>query len=1014
MKAGFAESGKSEPLSAAATLRVTRGNAFEDAVWTALQAAADSDDSIVCIDATDETPFAPDGPSFRHYINSILHLDEPHDPSYYYKTFYLYQAPFSEVHLGTTGTTRITTSKAYPDILVVSFVEARQTNEGVAPYSVRVTVADVKSSAAGKVSHQAQIAVYCDIIQKNLGEDDGNIEVSDIGEIWLPGEESLYCIEKIELAPVKHSVRRVLAKLEDPRFFENPNWALSASRCSGCPYLGECREEAKGTRRALQEAAPHKGDPGAPLADIEDMWTKDPSFRMENATSLRCTEDTPVPECVVSQREGKVVKKEGADIMAEQCLPQRCDNDIVLSILSGDGVGRAYPMVRAFCIENMATKTSKCIAFDEFDADDVQTFLHTLDSFITSSSSESLQVYVASLQEKFVLQKLLDEVFLHGSQDATNLAMLKRIAGAYAHDSVECIGTHWRKEDRFFAELAQVVPSTASLGDWKRLAKTFPAFDEGVSATATTKKKLTDFVSEQLQREGLPSDPKLALPELARHTQTYPSVICLRQIAAKLFWIPEIGYPVEFHGFSSVDLATEDQLVGCPRETLLQEAEKRVVLAKETLGYLRGAFSGEGCATSVASKCLSFWQSESVFSELLWCKEHEKRTNITDKCDDVSVAKKRILITKTNATTWSLSNTPGLPSTDREDELEAQRTSFIEQVDAFRSGNYFVFWSAPEAAQTLTTQLRRLNKTFSASGPAHSAYKNAKDAGFALGDLICVTEPSSPSGLMDVYGKKYTLKIKDARKDVGKVLLYGSAELSADFVKGMPVGTVLSLYPRNYDANSPKVTVSLMNLSDAFETALPNEPSAFLNTLLTDGPASANTGCGCEDNSYGDERLDKTSTLTASQERAYSHFTHHRIQLVWGPPGTGKTFYLANAIVRWMEAQKTEGEGYKIAVTSVAKDAFTEVIAIVRSIVQTRDASLWRDVDVILQPAHGETEPSSTSTFVVHGLTAWKAEKTAKERYDMIVIDEGSQMPATDATLMVCDVHPSLTTSTFS
>ena len=940
---GFARPGKSEPRSsqtsslsaessaaATAEARFKRGEKFENQVWEELKTKAD--DTIVCIDATDATPFAPGdgGHSFRNYINTILHLNEPHDASYYYKTFYLYQAPFSEVHLGTTGTTRITTSKAKPDILVVSFVEARQTNEGSAPYSVRVTVADVKHSAAGKVSHQAQLAVYCNIIQRNLeGEHDGKIEVSDVGEIWLPrvksltGEKSVYRIEKIELAPVKHSVRRVLAKLEDPQFFENPNWALSASRCSGCSYLEKCREEAKGTRRALQEAAPHK-NPGATLADIEDMWKNNASFREENAKSLGCTKDTPVPECVVSQTKGKVIKKEGADILAEQCLPQRCDNDIVLSIFSGDGVGRVR--IRAFCIENMATKTSECITFDESsnEKDDVQTFLETLDSFINPAPEGSLQVYVASSKEKFVLQKLLGEVFLRGSQDETNLPMLKRIAGAYAHDSVECIGTHWRKEDWFKA------------------------------------------------------------------AQTYPSVICLHQIAAKLFWIPEIGYPVEFRGFTIVQLVNEDRvdLVRFPYDRI---AKCRVDLAKETLRFLRKQFSGgEGCATSVASKCLSFWPSESVFSELLWCKEHEKRTNIAEKCDDVSGTKKRILITKTDATTWSLFSTPGLPSAERADELEAQRTSFIEPAD-FRSGNYFVFWSGAGSTLTFTptTELRPLNKTYSAFGPLKGLYRDAKDAGFALGDLFSATER------LPRFENTTTLTIKD----VGKVLLYGSAGLSADVVKRMPKGTVLSLYPRYCDMNSPKVTDSLMNLSDAFETAQPNDPSKFLHTLLTKGPASANTGCGCGDNLCDDERDDE---LTPSQMRAYSHFTRHRIQLVWGPPGTGKTFYLAHAIVRWMKAQKkqkTEGEGYTIAVTSVAKDAFAEVIGKVRNIV-----SSWKGVDIILQ---GEAEPSSISTFVVHGLTVWQAEKTA-ECYDMIVIDEGSQMPATDATLMVCDAHTTL------
>jgi DNA replication ATP-dependent helicase Dna2 len=56
--------------------------------------------------------------------------------------------------------------------------------------------------------------------------------------------------------------------------------------------------------------------------------------------------------------------------------------------------------------------------------------------------------------------------------------------------------------------------------------------------------------------------------------------------------------------------------------------------------------------------------------------------------------------------------------------------------------------------------------------------------------------------------------------------------------------------------------------------------------------------------------------FTPSQRQALHQVSQHRLTLVWGPPGTGKTHFLAHARVYLAEAYWQAGDVLRIGVTA--------------------------------------------------------------------------------------------------
>eukprot|EP01062_Namystynia_karyoxenos_P049316 TRINITY_DN3773_c0_g1_i2.p1 TRINITY_DN3773_c0_g1~~TRINITY_DN3773_c0_g1_i2.p1 ORF type:complete len:1520 (+),score=390.15 TRINITY_DN3773_c0_g1_i2:74-4633(+) len=281
------------------------------------------------------------------------------------------------------------------------------------------------------------------------------------------------------------------------------------------------------------------------------------------------------------------------------------------------------------------------------------------------------------------------------------------------------------------------------------------------------------------------------------------------------------------------------------------------------------------------------------------------------------------------------------------------------------------------------------------------------------------------------------------------------ARLTGSCLPMVGCGGVIELRPRVYDATTPKAVAALL-ASAIREEAAP--PASILSRLVCGGPGALegaptvtmSAAATQELVDAAGERRHPLSLLTPSQRAAYEQTLRDRVQVVWGPPGTGKTFYLACAIVGWLDAALREPADFSILITAFTKSAIAVLVKEVRTLVDTMARRFpgtgWDEVVIeggeedpdtrsasrsISRPAAdhaelpdapcgspallavgagalGPDEPEprwprqETPRLKVLGATVWKVhDNHAGESFDAVVIDEASQLPVADAAAAV-------------
>ena len=74
--------------------------------------------------------------------------------------------------------------------------------------------------------------------------------------------------------------------------------------------------------------------------------------------------------------------------------------------------------------------------------------------------------------------------------------------------------------------------------------------------------------------------------------------------------------------------------------------------------------------------------------------------------------------------------------------------------------------------------------------------------------------------------------------------------------------------------------------------------------------------------------------LTPSQAAAYQTLGQRRVLPVWGPPGTGKTHFLAAVILGLAEAHARAGRPFRVLVTAFTHAAIENLLRKVRAVQQ--------------------------------------------------------------------------------
>ncbi|HWG47169.1 MAG TPA: AAA domain-containing protein [Gemmataceae bacterium] len=161
-------------------------------------------------------------------------------------------------------------------------------------------------------------------------------------------------------------------------------------------------------------------------------------------------------------------------------------------------------------------------------------------------------------------------------------------------------------------------------------------------------------------------------------------------------------------------------------------------------------------------------------------------------------------------------------------------------------------------------------------------------------------------------------------------------------------------------------------------------------------------------------RLDKQLALTPSQRSAFQAICRQRVTAVWGPPGTGKTHFLAATIVGLAAAHARAGLPFRVLVTAFTHAAIENLL---RKIAECRasggesgatplllgKAKTWQGVNPGIEVVP-ETDLGGWLTDgeqVILGATAYSCVKKRAElpSFDLVVIDEASQVRVPEAAI---------------
>ncbi|CAG8808849.1 39004_t:CDS:2, partial [Gigaspora margarita] len=207
------------------------------------------------------------------------------------------------------------------------------------------------------------------------------------------------------------------------------------------------------------------------------------------------------------------------------------------------------------------------------------------------------------------------------------------------------------------------------------------------------------------------------------------------------------------------------------------------------------------------------------------------------------------------------------------------------------------------------------------------------------------------------------------------------------------------LYERYVDFNTDKVLKVLEKIDGEQENSL------FLN-ILKDPKEFSLSGKRQHPKELNDilEQCDKFS-MSQSQKKIAQELLKKRLQIVWGPPGSGKTHFLALFVTWYLTSVISRETNFIIGITACTNDAIDNLLHRISYLLESHkkesDFSCCRVGEL-------EEPKNDKPNRVVLGGTVWDWYKKIREKYrcDIMIIDEGSQLLASDACVVMEVLDP--------
>jgi len=159
--------------------------------------------------------------------------------------------------------------------------------------------------------------------------------------------------------------------------------------------------------------------------------------------------------------------------------------------------------------------------------------------------------------------------------------------------------------------------------------------------------------------------------------------------------------------------------------------------------------------------------------------------------------------------------------------------------------------------------------------------------------------------------------------------------------------------------------------------------------------------------------------LTESQQKAFQAICQQRVVPVWGPPGTGKTHFLAAAVLALASAHARTGKPFRVLATAFTHAAIENLLRKIASLgqalgeaaVSIGKVKYWQgddegEVEIVDEICLGEWLDEHPQAVV--GATVYSSLKKFDELppFDLVVIDEASQVRVPEAAVPIGLVGP--------
>lgn len=227
---------------------------------------------------------------------------------------------------------------------------------------------------------------------------------------------------------------------------------------------------------------------------------------------------------------------------------------------------------------------------------------------------------------------------------------------------------------------------------------------------------------------------------------------------------------------------------------------------------------------------------------------------------------------------------------------------------------------------------------------------------------------------------------------------------SVKFEPGLEIGEKIVLLPTFQDYNTAK---SVAAIKEADE-----KRGLFVELLDNPGLAASKMEVVMDFRDAIDSERNKTP-LTDSQISAWDKIVDHKVTAVWGPPGTGKTHFLAALIVGFCRASARTNRPCRILVTAMTHAAIENVLK--KVVAFDRESELVvgkvRGMKSEAFPTVRNVEKKAVDEWLrsnrvsVLGSTVWGLTDSTTP-FDIVIIDEASQLKVPDASIPLCRVAP--------